>query len=49
MYSPLIREDLIPILYKLGRSEKKPMTAIVDEILRKELTERGLLNKNDEQ
>lgn len=37
MYSPEIAKDLIPILYRLGKEKKKPMTKIVDEILRKEL------------
>ena len=34
MYSPKIRDDLIPKLYKLGKIKGKPMTEIVDEILR---------------
>jgi hypothetical protein len=34
MYSPKIQEDLIPTLYKLGKALGKPMTRIVDEILR---------------
>lgn len=34
MYSPKIRDDLIPRLYQLGKSANKPMTKIVDEILR---------------
>jgi len=38
MYSPKIREDLIPILYQLGKEQKKPMTKVVDEILRSYLT-----------
>jgi hypothetical protein len=37
MYSPEIAKDLIPILYRLGKEKKKPMTKVVDEILRKEL------------
>lgn len=37
MYSPKIKEDLIPILYKIGKEEKKPMTKVVDEILREYL------------
>ena len=40
MYSPKIKEDLIPHLYRLAKQEKKPMTAVVDEILRKEITKR---------
>lgn len=38
MYSPEIAKDLIPILYRLGKEKKKPMTKIVDEILRPALT-----------
>ncbi len=34
MYSPKIREDLIPKIYRLGKMYKKPMTEVVDEILR---------------
>jgi len=38
MYSPKIREDLIPILYQLGKEHGKPMTKVVDDILRGYLT-----------
>ena len=41
MYSPKIKKDLIPVLYKLAKQEGRPMTQLVDEILRKELTKRG--------
>lgn len=34
MYSPRIAEDLIPVLYRIGRQEGKPMTHIVDGFLR---------------
>lgn len=34
MYSPKIKEDLIPILYRFAKHEDKSMTRIVDEILR---------------
>jgi hypothetical protein len=37
VYSPKIKEDLIPILYRLANEKDKPMTRVVDEILRKEL------------
>ena len=33
MYSPKIREDLIPRIYRLSKIRNKPMMAIVDEIL----------------
>jgi hypothetical protein len=40
MYSPRIRDDLIPLLYRIARHEEKPMTRIVDEILRPEIESR---------
>jgi hypothetical protein len=40
MYSPKIRDDLIPLLYRLARQEGKPMTHLVDEILRAEVERR---------
>ena len=40
MYSPKIRVDLIPLLYRLARHEGKPMTHLVDEILRVEVERR---------
>jgi len=33
-YSPKIREDLIPYLYKIAEATQTPMTKIVDLILR---------------
>ena len=33
-YSPKIREDLIPYLYKIGKATQTPMTNVVDLILR---------------
>jgi hypothetical protein len=41
MYSPKVKEDLIPILYKLSKQEEKPMTALIDEMLRAEITKRN--------
>ena len=40
MYSPKLRDDLIPLLYRLARQEGKPMTRLVDEILRVEVERR---------
>jgi hypothetical protein len=37
MYSPKISEDLIPALYRLAKDRRKPMTRIVDKILRENL------------
>lgn len=34
MYSPKIKTDLVPILFKMAQEKDKPMTSIVDEILR---------------
>lgn len=34
MYSPKIKDDLIPDLYYLSKQFEKPMTEVVDEILR---------------
>ena len=41
MYSPKIKEDLIPILYKLAKQEGKPMTALIDQMLRAEIAKRN--------
>ena len=41
MYSPKIKEGLIPILYKLAKQEQKPMTKLVDEMLRAEIAKRN--------
>ncbi len=41
MYSPKIKEDLIPILYKLAKQEGKPMTALINEMLRAEIAKRN--------
>ena len=40
MYSPNIKDDLIPLLYRLARQEGKPMTRLVDQILRAEVERR---------
>ena len=36
-YSPVIRRDLVGLLYHEAKRRKKPMTKLVDEILRKAL------------
>ena len=40
MYSPKIRNDLIPLLYRIAKHEGKPMTRLIDEILRPEIERR---------
>ena len=37
MYSPKISEDLIPTLYQMSREKRKPMTKMVNEILREKI------------
>ena len=37
MYSPNIKEDLFPVLYHKARAHSKPMTKIVDDLLRPQL------------
>ena len=50
MYSPKIKEDLIPILYKLAKLEGKPMTTLIDEMLRAEIAKRnGLVNQTSDE
>jgi len=34
MYSPKISEDLVPILYRLRKENKMPMTRLLDKIIR---------------
>jgi hypothetical protein len=37
MYSPKISEDIIPELYKKAKATKKPMTKVVNSLLRSQL------------
>ena len=41
MYSPRIREDLIPHLYRKAKEKGKPMTKLVNEVLETYLKERS--------
>ena len=34
VYSPKIKADLIPLLYRIKRRKQKSMTKVVDELLR---------------
>lgn len=38
MYSPKISEELIPALYRWAKAEKIPMTRLVNQILKRELS-----------
>ena len=49
MYSPKIRQDLIPVLYKLAKLEGKSMTTLIDEMLRTEISKRnGHVNQTND-
>ena len=37
MYSPKIKEQLIPVLYNRAKRENKPMTAIVNSLIEESL------------
>ena len=37
MYSPKISEELVPVLYRLARDRRMPMTRLVNGILREAL------------
>ncbi len=37
MYSPRVRPDLIPALYRLGRARGRPMTQLVSEAVERYL------------
>ena len=41
MYSPKIKEDLIPTLYKLAKQEGKPIRDLINQILRAEISKRN--------
>ena len=41
MYSPKIKEDLIPIIYTKAKEKKIPMTKLVNDILRDKLKDTG--------
>ena len=47
MYSPKIAEDLIPVLYSLAKECKKPMTRVLDDILRKALVNHPINQTNE--
>jgi len=46
MYSPKIKEDLIPILYQMAKTHKKPMTEVVDDMLRNALQNTGAIHQS---
>jgi hypothetical protein len=38
MYSPKISEELVPVLYRLAKEKRVPMTRFVDRLIRQALT-----------
>lgn len=40
MYSPKVSEDLVPRLYKLAKEQKRPMTKVLDGLIRDKLVEK---------
>lgn len=43
MYSPKISEDLVPVLYRLAKDRRMPMTIMVNGIIRRALASNALL------
>lgn len=42
MYTPKISEELVPVLYRLAKERKMPMTRLVDGIIRLSLASNNL-------
>jgi len=42
MYTPKISEQLVPVLYRLAKDRKMPMTRLVDWIIRQALASNSL-------
>ena len=42
MYSPKVAEELVPVLYRLAKDRKMPMTRLVNGIIREALTSSSL-------
>jgi len=45
MYSPKISEEHIPVLYKLAKQQKIPMTKLVNDIINNALTQSGFVKE----
>lgn len=45
MYSPKIREELIPVLYRLAKHKRMPMTKLVNHLLRESLAQYQIENQ----
>ena len=42
MYSPKVREEFVPVLYRLGKRRRMPITRLVEEALHNYLARHGL-------
>jgi hypothetical protein len=42
MYSPKVSEELVPVLYRLAKDRRMPMTRFVDGIIRQALASNNL-------
>lgn len=47
MHSPRVREDYLPIVFKISASKRIPMIQLVNQIIRDYLNEEGLLNERE--
>jgi hypothetical protein len=45
MYSPKIKEEYIPILFRLSNVQKVPMTKLVNRIIKEYLERRSEINE----
>ena len=49
MYTPKISEELVPVLYRLAKERRMPMTRFVDGLIRQALTFNNLKAGRPEQ
>ncbi len=47
MYSPKIKEEFIPILYRVSMSKRIPMTKLVNQIIRDYLLRMGIEDERE--
>ena len=45
MYSPKVREEFVPVLYRLGQQRRVPITRLVEEALHDYLARQGLTDE----
>lgn len=47
MYSPKVKEEYIPILFKISTSKRIPMIQLVNQIIKDYLDEKGTMNERE--